>query len=122
MTVWPGVAPIVRMMAWLRAWSWAANTAATVALIRARATRKAATVNPRLLTRSWSAMSAAGDRVGIVEGQALVAKLSTPVRNARAVINRVMPTVSPNVLARNLPRRRLARAAPAIPAGGAAAR
>jgi hypothetical protein len=57
-TVWSGVAPRVRRMAWLRAVSWAENTVATMALITARAMRNAATVNPRA-SRSMFAVVAA---------------------------------------------------------------
>jgi hypothetical protein len=54
-----GVVPSVRRMAWLRALSWAENTAAMMALMTARAMRKAAMVNPRVLSRSKFAMLAA---------------------------------------------------------------
>src|SRR5262245_1048122 len=112
-TVWPGVVPTVRMMAWLRAWSWAANAAATAALIRARPTRNAATMNPRELMLSWFAMVAAREiGSGSLRDRPCWRSVSTPVRNARAVMIRVMPTVNPSVLARNLPRRRLAARSP----------
>ena len=52
------------------------------------------------------------DRVGVVEGQARWRRAVTPVRSARAAITMAIPMVSPNMLARNLPRRRVAARSP----------